>query len=185
MADQKESSVLFSLKELMDLEQERIAREEADRARKAEELRLKREAEERAKRELEEQRAREEEERRRAEAQRQREEEARLEAIKQAEIERAKRYLAGLYPLGLETNEQVAAAIAETILFDLGEDWVPRYRERVMAVTPMQAAEAAARFFFADPFALVLVGDRDAIRRGIEDAGIDAEIEDLPLDEAA
>lgn len=110
---------------------------------------------------------------------------ARENGFEPDEIERAKRYLAGLYPLGLETNEQVAAAIAETILFDLGEDWVPRYRERVMAVTPMQAAEAAARFFFADPFALVLVGDRDAIRRGIEDAGIDAEIEDLPLDEAA
>ena len=90
MAEQKESSVLFSLKELMDLEQERISREEADRTRKAEELRTRREQEERATREKEAQRARDEEERRRAEAQRSREEAARLEAIKQAELERAK-----------------------------------------------------------------------------------------------
>jgi len=110
---------------------------------------------------------------------------ARESGFEPEEIERARRYLAGLYPLGLETNEQVAAAIAETILFDLGDDWVPRYRERVMAVTAEQAAEAAARYFFAEPFALVLVGDRDAIQRGIEEAGIDAEVEDLPLDQAA
>ena len=101
------------------------------------------------------------------------------------ELERAKRYLAGLYPLGLETNDQVAAAIAETILFDLGEDWVPLYRERVMAVDGEEAAEAASRFFFAEPFGLVLVGDRPSILRGIEEAGIDAEIEDLPIDRAA
>ena len=35
MAEQKESSVLFSLKELMNLEEDRIREEEADKARRA------------------------------------------------------------------------------------------------------------------------------------------------------
>ena len=48
MSEQKESSVLFSLKELMNLEQDRIAQETAHQQRQAREARERREAEERA-----------------------------------------------------------------------------------------------------------------------------------------
>jgi len=90
MAEQKESSVLFSLKELMNLEQERIAQETSTQQRQAREARERRETEERAARDSEERRRREAEENRRAAEQRQREDAARLEAIKQAELERSK-----------------------------------------------------------------------------------------------
>lgn len=110
---------------------------------------------------------------------------AREEGFSAEELDRAKRYVAGLYPLGLETNDQVAAAIAELVLFGLEEDWVPRFRERVMAVEARPAKEAASRFFFADPYGLVLVGDREAIRRGLAAAGVEGEVEDLPLSDAA
>jgi colicin import membrane protein len=90
MAEQKESSVLFSLKELMNLEQERIAQETSTQQRQAREARERRETEERAARDSEERRMREAEENRRAAEQRQREDAARLEAIKQAELERSK-----------------------------------------------------------------------------------------------
>src|SRR3954462_10970017 len=90
MAEQKESSVLFSLKELMNLEQERIAQETATQQRQAREARERRDVEERAAREAEDRRLRDAEEMRRVSEQRQREEGARLEAIKQAELERSK-----------------------------------------------------------------------------------------------
>ncbi len=90
MAEQKESSVLFSLKELMNLEQDRIAQETAHQQRQARDARERREAEERAQREAEERRLREAEDARRADEQRKREDTARIEAIKHAEIERAK-----------------------------------------------------------------------------------------------
>ena len=48
MADQKESSVLFSLKELMGLEEDRIREEEADKTRRAKAELDAREATERA-----------------------------------------------------------------------------------------------------------------------------------------
>ena len=90
MSEQKESSVLFSLKELMNLEEDRIRGEEEqrDNARRAEEEA--RMAAERAARDAEESRIRAEEERRRAEEQRTREEAARLEAIRHAEVEKAR-----------------------------------------------------------------------------------------------
>jgi colicin import membrane protein len=90
MAEQKESSVLFSLKELMNLEEDRIRQEEAERQRAANaEMQARAEAERRA-REQEEARIRAEEDRRRAEEQRGREEAARLEAIRHGEVERAR-----------------------------------------------------------------------------------------------
>lgn len=90
MAEQKESSVLFSLKELMGLEEDRIREEEAQKeaaAKAAHEAKL---AAERAAREAEEARIRAEEEERQREERRLKEEAARLEAIRHAEIEKAR-----------------------------------------------------------------------------------------------
>ena len=90
MAEQKESSVLFSLKELMNLEENRIKEEEQEKERRARHEAEMRAAAERSAREAEERRIREEEEARRSEENRRREEAARLEAIKHGEIEKAR-----------------------------------------------------------------------------------------------
>ena len=90
MAEQKESSVLFSLNELMGLEEERIKEEEAAKAAQAEAERKAREAEELRLRQEEQRKLDEEEAKRRAAEMAVKEEEARLEAIRQAEIEKAK-----------------------------------------------------------------------------------------------
>lgn len=90
MAEQKESSVLFSLKELMNLEEDRIKQEEDEKARAEQAVVDARLAEERRLREEEEARQQAADNARRAEEQRQREEAARLEAIRQGEVEKAK-----------------------------------------------------------------------------------------------
>ena len=90
MADNEESSVLFSLKELMNLEEDRIKTEEGDRVKAQEEAERARLDAERRAREAEEARIRGEEERRRQEEQRTREEQARLDAIRHAEVEKAR-----------------------------------------------------------------------------------------------
>ncbi len=105
MSEQKESSVLFSLKELMSLEEDRIRGEEADKAAKVHAEEEARRAAERAARDAEEARIRAEEERRRAEEQRAREEAARLEAIRQAEVEKAR--------LEAEGQSRIAAMAAQ------------------------------------------------------------------------
>jgi colicin import membrane protein len=90
MAEQKESSVLFSLKELMNLEEDRIKQEEQEKRRQEDAANNARMDAERRSREEEESRSRAEENRRRAEEQRVREDHARVDAIRQAEIERAR-----------------------------------------------------------------------------------------------
>ena len=90
MAEQKESSVLFSLKELMSLEENRI-REEEDAKKKAAEAEVMARADsERRAREAEEARLHQEEERRRQDDMRRKMEEAQIEAAKSAEIEKRK-----------------------------------------------------------------------------------------------
>jgi colicin import membrane protein len=90
MAEQKESSVLFSLKELMNLEEDRIKQEDDDKRRRVEaEVQAKADAERRA-RDQEAARLQAEEDRRRDEEQRKKEEATRLEAIRHGEIEKAR-----------------------------------------------------------------------------------------------
>ncbi len=88
MAEQKESSVLFSLKELMNIEENRIREEEDAKKRRAEDEVRAKETAERSAREAEEARLRDEEERRRQDELRRRMEEAQIEAAKSAEIEK-------------------------------------------------------------------------------------------------
>ncbi len=90
MAEQKESSVLFSLKELMNLEEDRIKQEETERQRQEQAVIQARLDAERKAREEEEARMAAAEEQRRQQEQRSREEMARLEAIRHAEVEKAR-----------------------------------------------------------------------------------------------
>ncbi len=90
MAESKESSVLFSLKELMNLEEDRVKQEADAKTRAAQaEVQARLDAERRV-RDEEEARLRAADDARRAEEQRQREEAARHEAIRVAEVERAR-----------------------------------------------------------------------------------------------
>jgi colicin import membrane protein len=90
MAEQKESSVLFSLKELMSLEEDRIKQEE-DAKKKAEDEAARARAEAtRRQQEEQESQMRAAEEKRRQEEQRAREDSAKVDAIRQAEVERAR-----------------------------------------------------------------------------------------------
>ena len=105
MSEQKESSVLFSLKELMNLEEDRIRGEEADKAAQSAAAEHARVSAERAARDAEEARLRAEDERRRAEEARSREEVARLEALRQGEVEKAR--------VGAEQEARLTAMAAQ------------------------------------------------------------------------
>lgn len=90
MAEQKESSVLFSLKELMNLEEDRIKQEETERQKQEQAVIQARLDAERKAREEEEARIAAAEEARRQQEQRQREESTRLDAIRHGEVEKAR-----------------------------------------------------------------------------------------------
>ncbi|NUQ75238.1 MAG: hypothetical protein HUU21_16935 [Polyangiaceae bacterium] len=90
MGQSQESSVLFSLNELMSIEDQRLKEEQAAAQKRADEELAARVEAERIERETEAARLQAEEERRRVEEARRREEAARLEAIRLAEVEKAR-----------------------------------------------------------------------------------------------
>jgi hypothetical protein len=81
------------------------------------------------------------------------------------------RYLAGLFPLRTETNESLAAVLADMALYGLGDDWLDRYRDRVHAVTRAEAQEAAAAYCFPEPPLTVVVGSAERLRPQLERFG--------------
>ncbi len=88
-----------------------------------------------------------------------------------SELDAAKMYLGGLFPLRFETNDAVAAAIAEIRLYELGDDWVERYRERLIEVTVEQARQIAKKYLLSEPPALVLVGNAAAVKKQLGGLG--------------
>ena len=84
--------------------------------------------------------------------------------IPAAELKKAQRYLAGLYPLRTETNESVAAVISDIRIHGLGDDWVEKFRDRLLAVKPKQTVEAAAKYLFAKPPLVVVLGRASEVK---------------------
>jgi zinc protease len=87
------------------------------------------------------------------------------------ELATVQRYISGLYPGRLETNENVSGAIADVVHYGLSETWISQYRERVAAVTVKEAAAAAQKHLFGDERSLVLVGNAEQLRPKVEKYG--------------
>jgi zinc protease len=87
------------------------------------------------------------------------------------ELERTQSYLCGLYPLSLETHDQLAERLADGALFGLGDDEITGFRERIRAVTPEACREVARRYFPVDRRVVVAVGPASQIARALEKFG--------------
>jgi zinc protease len=83
------------------------------------------------------------------------------------EVKSVQRYISGLYPARLETNESLASAIADIQLYKLPEDWVEKYRERLCAVSVKQAAAAAKSYLFSNERVVVLVGSAQKLEKKV------------------
>ena len=84
------------------------------------------------------------------------------------EVEAARDYVAGVFPLSMETTGQVAGRIAELLVYDLPADYHARYRDRIRAVDTEQARAAAARHVRAREATVVVVGDAERVREPLE-----------------
>ncbi len=89
----------------------------------------------------------------------------------QEEVAAARSYLAGVFPLRLETTGQIASRIGGLFVFDLPRDYYRTWRDRVREVTPEAAAAAARRHIRPESLCTVVVGDAEAVRAELEGVG--------------
>jgi zinc protease len=87
------------------------------------------------------------------------------------ELSRTKSYLSGLFPLSLETHDQLAEKLTDLELFGLGEDEITGFRDRVEAVTGEACRDVARRYFPRARPVVVAVGPAKGIARALERFG--------------
>jgi len=87
------------------------------------------------------------------------------------ELSRAQGYLAGLFPLSLETHDQLAGRICDLELYGYPLADVTGYAERVRAVTAEACREVSRRWLPHSGGAIVAVGPAARIRRQLDRFG--------------
>jgi zinc protease len=87
----------------------------------------------------------------------------RTETIPDSELGAAKGFLVGSFPLTIETPRQIAGVVTTARLLGLGSDYLPRYRDRLAAVSGPRARAAGQRVFRRDALTIVVVGDAQAL----------------------
>lgn len=88
------------------------------------------------------------------------------------EVAKARDYLAGVFPLRMETTAQLAARLTELIIYRLPNDHHHRYRDRVRAVDVETARAAVARHVHPERMSVVIVGDADRVAGPVESLGV-------------
>jgi zinc protease len=93
--------------------------------------------------------------------------------VTSAELDDARNFLAGVFPLGLQTTDGVSGKLNTIATYGLPDNYYEDYRERLLAVTADDVRAAARVRLWPDRAAVVIVGDAERIRGGLEalDAG--------------
>lgn len=96
----------------------------------------------------------------------------RAEPVTPEELSLATSYLDGVFPIRYETTDAIASAIANLVIYRLGDDWLDSYRQRVRAVTIEDVQRAARAHLKPDELQVVVVGDPQVVKAGLEQLGI-------------
>ncbi len=108
----------------------------------------------------------------------------REEPVTAAEITDARDYLAGTFPLRLQTTDGVASRLAELFVYDLPHGFVDEFSARVLAVDTDEVLAAARHHIHPDDLTILAVGDAATVRPQLEELAL-GPIEVIPSDGVA
>jgi zinc protease len=100
------------------------------------------------------------------------------ERVGDAELADARSYLAGVFPLNMQTTDALAGRLSTLVVYGLPDDYWDHYRDRLLAVTAEEVLEAAQRRLMPDRAAVVVVGDAALLREPLEELGMPLEVVD-------
>lgn len=93
-------------------------------------------------------------------------------AVERAELVDARNYLAGTFPLRLQTTGGLASRLGEIAAHRLPLDYFDSYRDRIMEVTEDEVLRVASEHVRPEQATVVVVGDAKAIRPAVEELGL-------------
>lgn len=97
--------------------------------------------------------------------------EVRGTGIAEQELAEAQSYYVGHFPLGLETPRHIGSRVVSMDLYNLGWDYLQRYRERIQEVTLKSAQQAAQKHLQPDSLVALVVGPADQCSKDLEGLG--------------
>ena len=104
------------------------------------------------------------------------------ERVSRRELQNAQAYLAGSFPLTIETPNAIAAQVLESLLYGLDLDDLPTYPDRIDAVTVNDIQRVSRAYLQPQRLSIVLVGEASAFLDDLPGVGFDT-VEVLSVDE--
>ena len=104
------------------------------------------------------------------------------ERISDGELEGAQDYMVGHFPLTIEVPDAIATQVLNQLFYELPVDDLPRYRERILKVTPDEIQRVARWFIRPGQLSVVLVGDADKFVNDLKGVGF-ANYERIPIEQ--
>jgi len=103
------------------------------------------------------------------------------ERVSDGELEGAQDYMVGHFPLTIEVPDAIATQVLNQLFYELPVDELPRYRERILKVTPDEIQRVARWFIRPAQLSVVLVGNADAFVKDLKGVGF-GDFERIPIE---
>jgi zinc protease len=104
------------------------------------------------------------------------------ERVNENELEGAQAYLAGHFPLTIETPDAIATQVLNQLFYELPLEELQTYPERVRSVSPDDVQRVARNYLRPDRLAIVLVGNADAFVKDLKGVGF-GDFERISIDQ--
>jgi zinc protease len=104
------------------------------------------------------------------------------ERVYEGELEGAQNFLAGSFPLSIESPDAIATRVLNQLFYELPLEDLPAYPERVRSVTPDDVQRVAKTWLKPAQLSVVLVGDAAKFVDQLAGAGFTT-VERIPIEE--
>jgi zinc protease len=100
--------------------------------------------------------------------------------VYEVELRDAQSFLAGTFPLTIETPNEIATQVLNAVFYNLPLSELATFRERVQAVTPDDIQRVSQAYIRPDRLSIVLVGNARAFVQQLRAVGF-TEFEVIPI----
>jgi zinc protease len=100
--------------------------------------------------------------------------------VSERELADAQAYLSGSFPLTIETPNEIATQVINTVFYELPVQEISTFRERVLAITPDDIQRVAREYVRPDRLSIVLVGNAQGFVEQLRAIGF-TEFEIIPI----